>query len=129
MHETSIDIRGVDKAALLVALFNASKVDADTPEAVLEGSGDAPMELKEACEMIDRAQAGGNVRLAFDYHRGRPLKVVIGGSSLRTTEYNAQLGIGAAEAVVAALARDETPGHDADAAETAARGPGREEPL
>lgn len=83
----SIDITGLDKAALLAALFNAS-----APQGfgfLQAGNGPQVMSLEDAQAMIDSAPAPmipGMIderALEYDYVLGRPLKV-----NIRSDEFN-----------------------------------------
>lgn len=79
----SIDITGLDKAAVLAALFNAS-----APQGfgfLQAGNGPQVMSLEDAQVMIDLAPAPmipgmtDERALEYDYVLGRPLKVSLGG--------------------------------------------------
>lgn len=90
-----IDLRGLDKAEVLAALYNHSKaqgmgfVDPDY-------TGPARMSRGEA----ERYLAGGTY---FDYLRGRAMKVELGGDELDPRLYDRDLGQGAAARAVAAV--------------------------
>lgn len=94
-HE--IDIHGLDKAELLAALYNNSKVIGIG--ALLAAAGRSPPMSKErAAELIT-----GDPEQYFDYLSGRVMKVGIGRDVLSTRLYNRDVGEGAAERVVATL--------------------------
>jgi hypothetical protein len=91
---SNINIAGIDKAALLAALYE---------HAVPVGMGmlhftPGGMSTDDAQALID-----GNPRLYFDYVRGRPLKVDLSGEEMFTGLYNRDQGEGAAESIVARL--------------------------
>lgn len=80
----SVDITGLDKAAVLAALFNAA-----TPQGYgLLRADDGPeeMSLEDAQKLIDSSLysvvpgMNNDRALEFDYIRGRPLKVNLSGS-------------------------------------------------
>ena len=91
-----VDIKGLDKAEVLLALYNASHcqglgflqaVDNYTIE-------DAKRDLKEHIEFFDGY---------FDYLHGRVLKVDLSGDSFDSWGYNGDCGEGAAERVIERL--------------------------
>ena len=80
----SVDITGLDKAAVLAALFNAS-----APQGfgfLQAGNGPQVMSLEDAQAMIDSAPAPefpgmtDERELEYDYVLGRPIKVRLGGN-------------------------------------------------
>lgn len=103
-EQGTVNIAGIDKAALLAALYNGSRpigmghlraeAAAMTPEEAAEYVGDPKTQ--------DNGQSG-RMRLFFDYVKGRPLKVDLDGDILHTRLYNRDNGEGAAERVVAKL--------------------------
>jgi len=94
-----IDIKGLNKARVLLALYNGSHV---LGMGALAAKGE-PLTLAE-CETLI-AEARFSVRqdphrkevLYFDYLFGRVLKVDIGGDFLDERLYDRDLGFGAAE--------------------------------
>lgn len=107
-----MDISGIDKAALLAALYNNSKPFGmgflhydPTPMTVEEARGilaDWP-----AGSVVDYGPSGhlGSTakNLYFDYFRGRVLKVELSGDDLNTRLYNRDLGEGVAERIIQSL--------------------------
>lgn len=86
----AINIKGINKAEILAALYNAAKP---------QGMGflqyePAPMTAEEAAQYV-----GGDI----DYLKGRVMKVNLTGDSLDTRLYNRDNGEGAAERVFASL--------------------------
>lgn len=105
MEDGTVDIKGIDKAELLAALYNGSRPMGMGFLRAQPGN----MTTEEAREAIGAgddhkrdfgAQRGG---LYFDYLHGRPLKIEIGGDTLRTALYNRDNGSGAAERIVSTL--------------------------
>lgn len=102
----TIDISGLDKAAVLAALHNATHAigmgrlhDIGRPMTVDEarviiGQGDDHREL----DNITKRPA-----LYFDYVQGRPLKVNIGGDSFDPWLFDRDAGQGAARRAIDAL--------------------------
>lgn len=89
-----VDISGLDKAELLVALFDESHQ---------QGSGvynddSEGLPLDEAREMLENYDY-------FDYVKGRILKVDLSGDELNTSLYNRDNGAWAAEKVVDAVTK------------------------
>ncbi|MGW4648092.1 hypothetical protein [Kitasatospora sp. NPDC004289] len=93
---TTIDITGLDKAAVLAALYNASQQQG---LGFLNPRGAAPIAVEQAQELIE--QAGD--RLEFDYVHGRALKVDISGDSFSPRGFDRDNGPGAARAALAGL--------------------------
>ena len=92
-----IDIAGLDKGAVLAALYNASQP---------LGMGflhydPKPMTAEEGQALI--AQAGKYA--SFDYLKGRVMKVDLSGDEFRESLYDRDNGAGAAARVVAGLRR------------------------
>jgi hypothetical protein len=99
MASSVIDIKGIDKAELLSALYSRAQV---------LGMGRLQAQLgdltpEEAAVLVTRHSSGGGKSIYFDYLHGRVMKVEIGGDTLDTRLYNRDNGDGAAEAIVAAL--------------------------
>jgi hypothetical protein len=102
----AVSIKGIDKAALLAALYNHSR---PMGMGIMQARrGD--MTIEEARQQIDigddskrmfGSRAGRD--LYFDYVWGRPLKIDISGDELRTALYNRDNGQGAAERIVEKL--------------------------
>ncbi len=89
----TIDLRGLDKAAVLAALYNASKA---------QGRGwlhfdPAPMTVPEAREILDE-YLKNNWR--FDYLKGRVMKVDFSGDDLSFRLYDRDNGAGAAQRAI-----------------------------
>ena len=85
-------LEGLDKAAVLAALYNASRP---------LGMGflhydPKPMTIEEAREILEQ-------RTCFDYLKGRVMKIDLSGDTLSTRLYNRDNGPGAAEMVFAQL--------------------------
>ena len=104
----TIDLRGLDKAAVLAALYNASKP---------QGLGflhydPALMTVEEAQAILDEKQArlkeinstGGNWdEIYFDYLKGRVMKVDLLGDDLRFQLYDRDNGEGAAQRAIGGI--------------------------
>lgn len=91
---TDIDISGLDKAAVLKALYDAAR-----PQGLgLLHYKAEQMTLEEARELL----AGGH---RFDYVHGRVLKVSLDGDALFAGLYDRDNGHGAAERALASLVR------------------------
>ena len=89
-----MDIKGMDKAKILAALYNGARSQGMgllhyTPEA---------MTPTEAQEILDSGQT------YFDYHKGRVMKISLESDELRTDLYNRDNGPGAAESIIADIA-------------------------
>lgn len=87
-----MDITGLDKAAVLAALYNRAKPQGMgflhyTPE---------PMTLDEARNLL--VEFGSTAY--FDYLRGRVMKISLAGDEVDTWLYNRDNGEGAAEAAI-----------------------------
>lgn len=88
--EKPIEIKGLDKAAVLAALYNASRA---------QGMGvihydPNPMTIEEARDLLSTGQT------YFDYYKGRVLKVDLSGDTLDAWLYDRDLGQGAAEIAI-----------------------------
>lgn len=88
---TTINIVGINKAKLLVALFNNAFQQG---MGVMHADGRAPLSLEDATELLKKTTY-------FDYLRGRVMKVDIGKDELFTATYNRDVGFGEAERIVA----------------------------
>jgi hypothetical protein len=94
MTEGEIDISGFDKADVLVALYNQSRVQG---LGAFHATGKA-MERSEATDLL-KAQT------YFDYLHGKVMKVELSGDSLRPFLYDRDNGTGAAEAAIASISQ------------------------
>ena len=81
-----IDIRGLDKAAVLAALFNATGPPQTLPTA-------------RAAAYLD-LQGQSHIGTKFDHVRGRLIKADISGDEFDPTEYDAKWGAGSAAAAI-----------------------------
>lgn len=89
-----MDIKGIDKAELLAALYNASWQQG---LGFLHSRGTAKMTKEQAQVEISLCLDD----LYFDYLHGRPLKIDLNGDTLETRLYNRDNGgEGAAEEIV-----------------------------
>jgi len=107
-----IDIKGINKAELLAALFNESKQQG---MGLYDRRGAKPMTVEDAQSVIDdrlrywtekgiSAEAVMSEQgLRFDYLRGRVMKVDIGGDELDPRLYDRDNGFGAADDAVMPL--------------------------
>lgn len=87
-----IDLTGLDKADVLVALYNASK-----PQGVGIWYFDpAPMTVDEARVLLESSTY-------FDYIKGRIMKVDLSGDTLGVQWYDRDNGPGVAERVIATV--------------------------
>ena len=89
---TNINLKGLNKAAVLAALYNASKP---------QGMGfmhynPTPMTIEEAEGLLERTYD-------FDYLKGRVMKVNLDGETLDPSDYDRDNGEGAAAAAIASL--------------------------
>jgi hypothetical protein len=100
-----IDIKGIDKADLLAALYNnASPMGMGFLQArpgVM--TRESALELMEAGDDSSRMFPSTTRRMYFDYVYGRPLKVNLEGDELETSLYNRDWGKDAAEQIVESL--------------------------
>lgn len=103
-----ISIKGIDKAELLAALYNAARPLGMGMLRCLPGD----MSIEEARKCLgmgdDHARdfpefVKGDRKMYFDYLHGRPLKVDLSGDEMSTDLYDRDQGKGAAERIVAAL--------------------------
>lgn len=97
-----MNIKGLDKAEVLAALYNGSKA---------QGMGwihfDANLMTKEEAQKIldeygTHSGAAGS-KLYFDYLKGRVMKVDLSGDELDTFLFNRDNGDGAAERIIESL--------------------------
>lgn len=98
----TIDLTRLDKAAVLAALYNASKP---------QGMGfmhydPTPMTVEQAAELLKR-------QTDFDYIQGRVMKVDLGGDILNTWLYDRDNGEGAAEKALETLQKTGDPNNPA----------------
>jgi hypothetical protein len=92
MLGTSISIEGLDKAAVLAALYNVAKVMGNG----IVSYDPKPMTIEEAAKLLKE-------HTSFHYIKGRFMKVYLGPDELDTTHYNLVHGPGAAERIIEAL--------------------------
>ncbi|AYG07730.1 hypothetical protein D7M10_11795 [Pseudomonas fluorescens] len=88
-----MDIKGLDKAEVLAALFNASRQQG---LGFLDTRGGVGMSADEAREILKETQH-------FDYLRGRVMKISLDGDELEPRLYDRDNGHGAAEQAIAHL--------------------------
>lgn len=89
-----MNIKGIDKVKLLIALYNAAKV----PGLGLIHYIPIPMDEREAEIVLLQSSD-----MYFDYLNGRVMKVDISGDYLNTRLYNRDNGEGAAEKAICDL--------------------------
>lgn len=89
MEDNQISIAGIDKAAILKALYNASKQQG---MGFMDSRGSNAMHIEQAEDILKQK---GN-RLYFDYLFGRVMKVDLSGDTLETWGYDRDNGTGAA---------------------------------
>lgn len=90
-----IDIKGLDKAEVLKALYDASHVQG---MGFLQAVPDGYVTVELCRELLDR-----NPCAYFDYMHGRVMKVDLSGDSFDERLYDRDNGIGAAESVIRRL--------------------------
>jgi len=90
-----VDIEGLDKATVLATLYNGATKSVGTSE---------DMTIDEAKRLISSGR-DNTFLLVFEYVRGRPLKVDLGGSSFDPWRYDRETGNGKgyAAGLIAAL--------------------------
>jgi hypothetical protein len=93
MTSTQIDLRGIDRAEALAALYNSSKQ---------QGNGEwvhdpSPMTRGQAQELLDSGQE------KFQYLHGRVMKVDLSGDTLNPWLYDRDNGSGAAEKAISSI--------------------------
>jgi hypothetical protein len=93
-----VNIKGIDKAKVLAALFNNSKVQG---MGFLQASR-GPQVMNEATARVAMGNGddNGNFGLYFDYLFGRVLKVNISGDEFDPWGYDRDLGKGAAQRAI-----------------------------
>lgn len=89
INMSAIDISSMNKAEVLMKLFNASKVQG---LGFLQGSGNEVMTKEEATDILNQTPSA-----YFDYLKGRIMKIDLSGDTMRTEMYNRDNGQGAAE--------------------------------
>lgn len=94
----AIDIRGLDKALILAALYNGA-----TPiNAGFFQYDPVPMSLEDAKKQLESSTF-------FDYLKGRAMKVRLDGDELDSERYDSRNGEGAARTIIESLKADEKP--------------------
>jgi hypothetical protein len=94
-----ISINGLDKAAVLAALYNSSR-----PQGLgFLRATPGDMTRDEARQVIIDGDDHGHRDLYFDYVKGRVLKVDLGGDTFDPCLYDRDNGEGAAERVIETL--------------------------
>lgn len=92
-----IDIKGIDKAELLAALYNNSRpmgmgfLQARPGELTIEQAREACGYGDDSTRMLGK-NAAGNRELYFDYLHGRPLKSDLSGDTFRPWGYDRDNG-------------------------------------
>lgn len=90
-----MDISGLDKAAILAALYNGSRQQG---MGFIHARGALEMTTEQAREEI-----ANNNQMYFDYLHGRVMKISLRGDELQTALYNRDNGAGAAERIIESL--------------------------
>lgn len=93
-----MDIKGLDKAAVLAALYNGSSQQG---MGFLDLRGTSDLTVEEARQLLAK-----NTSKYFDYLYGRVLKISLAGDDVDTLLYNRDNGRGAAEAIIEELHAD-----------------------
>lgn len=88
-----MDIKGLDKAEVLAALYNGSRQQG---MGFLHSRGSHGMTVEQAREELKETSY-------FDYLHGRVMKIALDGDELETRLYDRDNGQGAAEKIIAAL--------------------------
>lgn len=96
MENEEIDIKGLDKAEVLAALFNASRQQG---MGFLDSSGNKPITIDDARECL---VASGD-QMYFDYLRGRVMKISLKKDTLDARLFDRDNGKGAAKRALAKL--------------------------
>lgn len=91
----SIDIKGLDKAEVLAALYNASRQQG---MGFMDKRGQAQMTVADAQKVIE-----ANPGLYFDYLQGRVMKISLKDDDLEEWLYDRDNGQGAAQRALAHL--------------------------
>jgi len=99
----TINIEGMDKAAVLAALYNGSR---PIGLGVLHYTKE-DMIVDEARSLIANYKVGVRGNLYFDYLRGRVMKIRLSGDDLDTDLYNRDNGDGSAEKIINSLKNGE----------------------
>ena len=94
MTEGTVDTTGMDRAELLMALFNAASAGGSTA-GIIAGLLPEPMDIAEATALLSDG------RTYFDYHRGRVMKIDVMEDHLKPRLYDRDNGEGAVARVVA----------------------------
>lgn len=84
-----IDLTGLDKAVVLAALYNASKLQ----DKGLLQYDPKPMSIEEARQLLEKEKE-------FDYIKGRVMKINLSGDKFDPWFYNRDNGDGAAEKAI-----------------------------
>ena len=96
MENDLIDIKGLDKAEVLAALFNASKQQG---MGLLDSSGAKAMTVDDARKCLEDS----GHRMYFDYLRGRVMKVGLSQDTLDPWGFDRDNGQGAAKRALSKL--------------------------
>ncbi len=97
--EETVSIAGLSEAAVLAALYNASK---PLGMGILHFDP-TPMEEEEAASLLEQQRKMGLDKPYFDYLKGRVMKVRFSGSDINPWGYDRDNGQGAMARVVAKL--------------------------
>jgi hypothetical protein len=89
-----MNIQGLDKAAVLAALFNASRQQG---MGFMDHRGATPMTVEDARKVLEVSGP------YFDYLYGRVMKIDLDGDEMDTCLYDRDNGQGAAERAVLAM--------------------------
>jgi len=95
----TINIKGIDKAALLAALYNSARV---------QGMGVLLAQREDMTVERAREELASNDKMYFDYLHGRVMKVALLGDALKTGAYDRDNGPGAAERAIAHLLAEQS---------------------
>lgn len=98
MEDGEISLEGLDKAAVLAALYNGSQ---QLGMGFLHSRGATDMTVEQAREEIEARK--GHDRLYFDYLHGRVMKADLSKDTLKTWLYDRDNGQGAAARIVDGL--------------------------
>lgn len=94
-----IDIRGIDKATLVAALFNNSK---PVGLGFFAAKSNTKMTAEDAQKYLDKGQT------YFDYLEGRVMKIDVSGDEMDPWGYDRDNGQGAANKVVEAIRKSQS---------------------
>ncbi len=100
MPVETVDTTGIDRAELLMALFNAASAGGSTA-GMIAAMAPQPMDITEATGLL----AEGHTY--FDYYRGRVMKIDVMADHIQPWLYDRDNGEGSVARVVAQL-REET---------------------